>query len=83
MVLLQLPSDDLLLAFLEKQNSEPVYDLKYALRLCTQEGKKRACVAIYSAMSLCVAEILILGKPSNFFAHVCKLAGTRRRWSWP
>jgi hypothetical protein len=26
--------------------------MKYALRLCMQEGKKRACVAIYSAMSL-------------------------------
>ena len=35
-----------------QQGSEPCFDLKYALRLCTQEHKKRACVHIYSAMGL-------------------------------
>lgn len=28
------------------------YDLKYALRLCSEHNKKRACVHIYSTMEL-------------------------------
>ena len=30
----------------------PFYDMEYALRLCVKEGKRRACVVIYSAMGL-------------------------------
>ena len=30
----------------------PHYDMEYALRLCVKEGKRRACVVIYSAMGL-------------------------------
>lgn len=48
----KLPDDGPLLAFLDKHGSDPLYDQKYALRLCTQEHKKRACVAIYSTMGL-------------------------------
>ena len=51
-VVVQLPDDGPLLAFLDKHGSDPLYDQKYALRLCTQEHKKRACVAIYSTMGL-------------------------------
>ena len=28
------------------------YDLKYALRLCSEHNKQRACVHIYSTMGL-------------------------------
>jgi len=31
---------------------ETYYDLKYALRLCTKEGKMKACVLIYGQMAL-------------------------------
>jgi len=48
----KLPDDGPLLQFLERSGADAVYDQKYALRLCTQEHKKRACVAIYSSMKL-------------------------------
>jgi len=48
----KLPEDKRLLQFLDRFEKEPKYDLKYALRLCTQENKKRACVMIYSTMGL-------------------------------
>ena len=35
-----------------RQRKRPVFDLKYALRVCTLEGRDRACVYIYSAMGL-------------------------------
>jgi hypothetical protein len=46
-----------LLRFLSTAPSDPLtdkpyYDLDYALRLCIQAGKTRACVHIYSKMSL-------------------------------
>lgn len=34
------------------QRKRPVFDLRYALRVCTLEGRDRACVHIYSAMGL-------------------------------
>ena len=43
-------SEEELLAFLSAP--DPRYDLKYALRLCTKMGKRRACVAIYTAMEM-------------------------------
>lgn len=48
----KLPDDGPLLTFLDRFGNDPLYDQKYALRLCTQEHKKRACVAIYSSMGL-------------------------------
>jgi hypothetical protein len=48
----KLPDDTRLLAFFDRFGDDPKYDLKYALRLCTQENKKRACVMIYSTMGL-------------------------------
>eukprot|EP01112_Ceratiomyxa_fruticulosa_P020451 TRINITY_DN6960_c0_g1_i1.p1 TRINITY_DN6960_c0_g1~~TRINITY_DN6960_c0_g1_i1.p1 ORF type:complete len:978 (+),score=224.54 TRINITY_DN6960_c0_g1_i1:223-3156(+) len=39
-----------LLQFLQSADSH--YDQRYALRLCTKEGKLQACVLIYSAMGL-------------------------------
>lgn len=48
----KLPDDGPLLKFLNHHGNDPLYDQKYALRLCTQEHKKRACVAIYSSMGL-------------------------------
>ena len=48
----KLKDDGLLLAFLDSQGDEPLYDQKYALRLCMQQNRLRACVAIYSTMGL-------------------------------
>lgn len=48
----KLDDDGPLLNFLDRSGKEPIYDMKYALRLSTQENKKRACVTIYSIMGL-------------------------------
>ena len=48
----KLPDDTKLLAFFDKFGHEPVYDLKYALRLCARQNKTRACITIYSTMGL-------------------------------
>lgn len=51
----KLDDDTDLLRFIQRQcngHKEPIFDLKYALRVCTTEGKDRACVYIYSAMKL-------------------------------
>lgn len=48
--------DDLsLLRYLQMQGQDPeevCYDLKYALRLCSEHNKQKACVHIYSTMGL-------------------------------
>ncbi|CEI89322.1 Putative Vacuolar protein sorting-associated protein 18 homolog [Rhizopus microsporus] len=41
-----------LLAFLKNEGFEMHYDLDYALRLCTQNGRTQSCVHIYSQMGL-------------------------------
>ncbi|KAK3096988.1 hypothetical protein FSP39_005437 [Pinctada imbricata] len=44
-----------LMTYLQMQGMDPeeiCYDLKYALRLCSEHGHKRACVHIYSLMEL-------------------------------
>jgi len=38
--------------FLSNDHFRGLYDLQYALRLCTQHGKTLACILIYSAMEL-------------------------------
>ena len=38
--------------FLDFFQENYVYDVKYALRVCIQEGKKEACVFIYSLLGL-------------------------------
>lgn len=48
----KLKDDSQLLRFIERYGDEPHYDKKYALRLCTQENKVCACVAIYGTMGL-------------------------------
>ncbi|XP_015753539.1 PREDICTED: vacuolar protein sorting-associated protein 18 homolog [Acropora digitifera] len=47
--------DRSLLRYLQMQGQDPqevCYDLKYALRLCSEHNKQRACVHIYSTMGL-------------------------------
>ena len=41
-----------LLSFLKQNENERYFDLKYAMRLCTKEGKTKASVLIYGAMNL-------------------------------
>lgn len=48
----KMEEDGALMSYLQRQGEHPCYDLQYALRLCTQEGKKPACVHIYSTMHL-------------------------------
>lgn len=48
----KMSDESMLMQFLRKYGDAPVYDVKYALRVCMQEGRKRACVAIYGAMKL-------------------------------
>jgi hypothetical protein len=45
-------SDSALLRFLNTPPQRRFFDLKYALRVCSQLGLRRACVRIYSAMGL-------------------------------
>jgi hypothetical protein len=46
-------SEDKILKFVTSQDSvNPCYDLKYALRLCHQEGKKKTCVHLYNLIGL-------------------------------
>jgi hypothetical protein len=54
------PDDSRLLKFLERWEHEPQYDLKYALRLCTQEGKKRVRGAIFSKKASSFSSFLTL-----------------------
>ncbi|KAK3737231.1 hypothetical protein QZH41_010859 [Actinostola sp. cb2023] len=51
----ELHDDDSLLRYLQLQGTDPdavCFDLKYALRLCSEHNKHRACVHIYSTMGL-------------------------------
>ncbi|CAG8549918.1 24581_t:CDS:10 [Cetraspora pellucida] len=41
-----------LLKFLATEGKEPYYNMDYALRLCSQNGKTQSCVHIYSNMGL-------------------------------
>lgn len=41
-----------LMAFLDYFKEDYIYDVKYALRVCIQEGKHEACVYIYSLLHL-------------------------------
>lgn len=49
-------SEEPLLDFIRMQcipgGPPPIFDLKYALRVCTREGKEMACVHLYGAMQL-------------------------------
>ena len=40
------------MAFLDYSKEDYIYDVKYALRVCIQEGKHEACVYIYSLLHL-------------------------------
>ncbi|XP_027053569.1 vacuolar protein sorting-associated protein 18 homolog [Pocillopora damicornis] len=47
--------DESLLRYLQMQGQDPeevCYDMKYALRLCSEHDKQKACVHIYSTMGL-------------------------------
>jgi len=51
----KLPDEDRLIRFIEAWSAgglDPLFDLKYALRLCHQEGKTRASVKILTLMGL-------------------------------
>ncbi|KAL4225031.1 Vacuolar protein sorting-associated protein 18 like protein [Mactra antiquata] len=43
---------DKLMGYLQDQDQELCYDLKYGLRLCSEYGLKKECVHIYSLMEL-------------------------------
>ena len=40
------------IGFLRSQGAKPCFDLDYALRVCTEAGHTRACVMVYSMMTL-------------------------------
>jgi len=42
------------------------YDMKYALRLCSEHNKQRACVHIYSTMGLFEEAVDLSLKVSSF-----------------
>ncbi|KAF0458989.1 vacuolar protein sorting protein 18 [Gigaspora margarita] len=44
--------ESFLLKFLATEGKEPHYNMDYALRLCSQNGKTQSCVRIYSNMGL-------------------------------
>ncbi|CAG8471874.1 10031_t:CDS:10 [Dentiscutata erythropus] len=44
--------ESLLLKFLATEGKEPYYNMDYALRLCSQNGRTQSCVHIYSNMGL-------------------------------
>lgn len=47
------PDERLLIKFMQKKhNGKHLFDIVFALRLCTQNEKNRACIYIYSAMGL-------------------------------
>eukprot|EP01062_Namystynia_karyoxenos_P054122 TRINITY_DN4432_c0_g1_i6.p1 TRINITY_DN4432_c0_g1~~TRINITY_DN4432_c0_g1_i6.p1 ORF type:complete len:1156 (+),score=379.42 TRINITY_DN4432_c0_g1_i6:111-3578(+) len=46
------PKQQELMDFLRRHAQQPHFDLKYALRICLEEGKDQACVHIYSRMGL-------------------------------
>ncbi|DAZ97990.1 TPA: hypothetical protein N0F65_005148 [Lagenidium giganteum] len=47
------PDERLLIKFMRKKhNGKHLFDIAFALRLCTQNEKNRACIYIYSAMGL-------------------------------
>lgn len=47
------PDERLLIKFMRKtHNGKHLFDIAFALRLCTQNEKNRACIYIYSAMGL-------------------------------
>ena len=41
-----------LLEFIKRHRERPLFDVKYALRLCHQENKIRSCVELYKIMDL-------------------------------
>ncbi len=53
-LLLRQPTEDGLLAFVRETSRRPCYDLKFALRLCKQEGLRcaRTCVELYSLQGM-------------------------------
>ncbi|KAI8344695.1 Pep3/Vps18/deep orange family-domain-containing protein [Chlamydoabsidia padenii] len=46
------PDETALLAFLKNEGRDMHYNLDYALRLCSQNGRSQSCVHIYSQMGL-------------------------------
>ena len=53
-------TDDGVVRGVQSQKDKPLYDYKYALRLCHQEGKLRACVAIYTSINMFEVRRLLL-----------------------
>ena len=41
-----------LLEFIKRHRAKPLFDVKYALRLCHQEARVRSCVELYKIMNL-------------------------------
>ena len=65
-------TEDALLKFIESQRKKPIFDVKYALRLCHQENKTRSCVELYKIMKLYQeAVMLALNIKDNHF-HLAK-----------
>ena len=51
--------EEALLRYIDLQLDSPVYDPKYALRLCHQENKRRSCVKLYCLMGLYEVSIVL------------------------
>ena len=64
-----------LLKFIEQQKAKPLFDVKYALRLCHQEHKTRSCVELYKIMKLYEEAIrLALTVPYNHYELAKRIA---------
>eukprot|EP01083_Nonionella_stella_P063753 165705_1 len=62
------PSEANLLKFIKQHAAKPLFDVKYALRLCHQEDKRRSCVELYKMMKLWEEAIrLALTLPFNHY----------------
>lgn len=60
-----------LMNFLDYFKEDYVYDVKYALRVCIQEGKTQACVYIYTLLHLYEEAVKLALKVDLELAKYC------------
>ena len=65
-------TEDALLRFIESQRKQPIFDVKYALRLCHQENKTRSCVQLYKIMKLYQEAVLLALNIKHNHFHLAK-----------
>ena len=63
--------NDDLMNFLDYFKEDYVYDVKYALRVCIQEGKTQACVYIYTLLHLYEEAVKLALKVDLELAKYC------------